>query len=38
MKIYRHGANVGFTVLDRFRSEMLHHVGRSDVLTPRVLV
>jgi NAD(P)-dependent dehydrogenase (short-subunit alcohol dehydrogenase family) len=32
------GANVGFTVLDRLRSEMLHRVGLSDVLTPRVLV
>jgi len=32
------GSNVGFTVLDRLRSEMLHRVGLSDVLTPRVLV
>jgi NAD(P)-dependent dehydrogenase (short-subunit alcohol dehydrogenase family) len=32
------GANVGFTVLDRLRNEMLHRVGLSDVLTPRVLV
>lgn len=32
------GANVGFTVLDRRRSEMLHRVGLSDILTPRVLV
>ena len=32
------GANVGFMVLDRLRSEMLHRVGLSDVLTPRVLV
>jgi len=32
------GANVGFTVLDRLRSEMLHRVGLSDVLTPRVLI
>jgi NAD(P)-dependent dehydrogenase (short-subunit alcohol dehydrogenase family) len=32
------GANVGFAVLDRLRSEMLHRVGLSDVLTPRVLV
>ncbi|MDB5408833.1 MAG: short-chain dehydrogenase/reductase [Rhodospirillales bacterium] len=32
------GANVGFTVLDRLRSEMLHRVGLSDVLIPRVLV
>jgi NAD(P)-dependent dehydrogenase (short-subunit alcohol dehydrogenase family) len=30
--------NVGFTVLDRLRSEMLHRVGLSDVLTARVLV
>src|SRR5712664_1454476 len=29
------GADVGFTVLDRLRSEMLHRVGLSDVLTPR---
>jgi hypothetical protein len=28
------GANVGFAVLDRLRSEMLHRVGLSDVLTP----
>jgi len=32
------GANVGFTVLDRLRSAMLHCVGLSDVLTPRVLL
>jgi NAD(P)-dependent dehydrogenase (short-subunit alcohol dehydrogenase family) len=32
------GANVGFTVLDRLRSEMLHRVGLSDLLTPRFLV
>jgi NAD(P)-dependent dehydrogenase (short-subunit alcohol dehydrogenase family) len=32
------GANVGFTVLDRLRSEMLHRIGLSDVLTPRVRV
>ncbi|MDB5407313.1 MAG: oxidoreductase [Rhodospirillales bacterium] len=32
------GADVGFTVLDRLRSEMLHRVGLSDVLTPRLLV
>ncbi|HEX3520820.1 MAG TPA: SDR family oxidoreductase [Stellaceae bacterium] len=32
------GANVGFAVLDRLRNEMLHRVGLSDVLTPRVLV
>jgi hypothetical protein len=32
------GANVGFAVLDRLRVEMLHRVGLSDVLKPRVLV
>src|SRR6202045_1780037 len=32
------GAAVGFKALDRLRSEMLHRVGLSDVLTPRVLV
>jgi hypothetical protein len=32
------GANVGFAVLDRVRSEMLHRVGLADVLTPRALV
>src|SRR5882724_4929919 len=31
------GANVGFTVLDRLRSEMLHRVGLSDLLAPRHL-
>jgi hypothetical protein len=31
------GANVGFTVLDRVRSEMLNRVGMSDLLRPRVL-
>ena len=30
------GANVGFTVLDRVRAEMLHRVGLSDLLKPRV--
>jgi hypothetical protein len=30
------GADVGFTVLDRVRSEMLHRVGLSDLLKPRV--
>lgn len=30
------GANVGFTVLDRLRAEMLHRVGLSELLTPRV--
>jgi NAD(P)-dependent dehydrogenase (short-subunit alcohol dehydrogenase family) len=29
------GANVGFTVLDRIRAEMLHRVGFSDLLAPR---
>ena len=29
------GANVGFTVLDRVRAEMLHRVGLSDLLKPR---
>jgi hypothetical protein len=28
------GANVGFTVLDRLRAEMLHRVGPSDLLKP----
>ncbi len=28
------GANVGFTVLDRLRAEMLHRVGLSDLLKP----
>lgn len=28
------GANVGFTVTDRLRAEMLHRVGLSDLLTP----
>jgi hypothetical protein len=32
------GASVGFMVLDRLRSEMLHRVGLSDVLIPQVLV
>jgi len=31
------GADVGFTVLDRLRAEMLHRVGFSDLLKPRVL-
>jgi hypothetical protein len=31
------GANVGFTVLDRIRSEMLNRVGLSDLLKPRAL-
>lgn len=31
------GADVGFTVLDRLRAEMLHRVGLSDLLKPRVL-
>jgi NAD(P)-dependent dehydrogenase (short-subunit alcohol dehydrogenase family) len=32
------GANVGFTVLDRLRAEMLHRVGLSDLLKPAVLI
>jgi NAD(P)-dependent dehydrogenase (short-subunit alcohol dehydrogenase family) len=31
------GADVGFAVLDRVRAEMLHRVGMSDLLAPRVL-
>ncbi len=31
------GADVGFTVLDRLRAEMLHRVGFSDLLKPRAL-
>jgi NAD(P)-dependent dehydrogenase (short-subunit alcohol dehydrogenase family) len=31
------GADVGFTVLDRVRAEMLHRVGLSDLLKPRKL-
>jgi NAD(P)-dependent dehydrogenase (short-subunit alcohol dehydrogenase family) len=31
------GADVGFTVLDRLRAEMLHRVGFSDLLQPRKL-
>lgn len=31
------GADVGFTVLDRIRAEMLHRVGLSDLLKPRAL-
>jgi NAD(P)-dependent dehydrogenase (short-subunit alcohol dehydrogenase family) len=30
------GADVGFTVLDRLRAEMLHRVGLSDLLKPAV--
>lgn len=30
------GADVGFTVMDRLRAEMLHRVGLSDLLKPRV--
>ena len=30
------GANVGFSVLDRLRAEMLHRVGFSDLLRPAV--
>jgi hypothetical protein len=32
------GADVGFTVLDRLRVEMLHRVGLADLLTPAKLV
>jgi NAD(P)-dependent dehydrogenase (short-subunit alcohol dehydrogenase family) len=32
------GADVGFTVLDRLRAEMLHSVGLSDLLKPAILV
>lgn len=32
------GADVGFTVLDRLRAEMLHRVGLSDLLKPRAHV
>lgn len=32
------GADVGFTVLDRIRAEMLHRVGLSDLLKPKVLI
>jgi len=32
------GADVGFTVLDRLRAEMLHRVGLSDLLKPRKLI
>jgi NAD(P)-dependent dehydrogenase (short-subunit alcohol dehydrogenase family) len=32
------GADVGFTVLDRVRAEMLHRVGLSDLLKPSILV
>jgi NAD(P)-dependent dehydrogenase (short-subunit alcohol dehydrogenase family) len=31
------GADVGFSVLDRLRAEMLHRVGLADLLTPRAL-
>lgn len=31
------GANVGFAVLDRLRSEMLHRVGLADLLKPHVV-
>jgi hypothetical protein len=30
------GADVGFTVTDRLRAEMLHRVGLSDLLKPQV--
>ena len=32
------GADVGFTVLDRLRAEMLYRVGLSDLLKPRELI
>jgi NAD(P)-dependent dehydrogenase (short-subunit alcohol dehydrogenase family) len=32
------GADVGFTVMDRLRAEMLHRVGLSDLLKPAKLV
>ena len=32
------GADVGFTVLDRLRAEMLHRVGVADLLSPAKLV
>jgi NAD(P)-dependent dehydrogenase (short-subunit alcohol dehydrogenase family) len=32
------GANVGFTVTDRLRAEMLHRVGLSDLLKPAKLI
>jgi NAD(P)-dependent dehydrogenase (short-subunit alcohol dehydrogenase family) len=32
------GANVGFTVLDRLRAEMLHRIGLTDLLKPAKLV
>lgn len=32
------GADVGFAVLDRLRAEMLHRVGFSDLLKPKVLI
>lgn len=32
------GADVGFTVLDRLRAEMLHRVGVGDLLKPRVFM
>jgi hypothetical protein len=31
------GADVGFTVLDRLRAEMLHRVGLADLLSPAKL-
>jgi NAD(P)-dependent dehydrogenase (short-subunit alcohol dehydrogenase family) len=31
------GANVGFTVTDRLRAEMLHRVGLADLLRPRII-
>ncbi|WP_077038057.1 SDR family oxidoreductase [Pelomonas sp. KK5] len=31
------GADIGFSVMDRLRAEMLHRVGMSDLLRPRVV-
>jgi hypothetical protein len=31
------GADVGFTVLDRMRTDMLYRVGLGDLTKPRVL-
>ena len=32
------GADIGFAVLDRLRAEMLHRVGLSDLLKPKILI
>ncbi len=34
---YEDGANVGSTVTDRLRAEMLHRVGLSELLKPRII-